>query len=125
MEFCLSCLCGHLHRQFHPGFFENEFYFRSNLNLEIEKIDIIDFINSEKIDRIDLLKLNVEGEEYNILYRLIESNNIHKINKFQIQYHSFVTGYVNKRNYINEFLKNNNYKQIYSYEFIWEEWEKI
>ena len=34
MEFCLSCLCGHLHRQFHPGFFENEFYFRNRIRLD-------------------------------------------------------------------------------------------
>ena len=46
--------------------------------IKIKAIDIVEIINK----KIDLLKLNVEGAEYDILNRIIESINLSNIKVF-------------------------------------------
>ena len=48
---------------------------------------ISNFIIEKKIEHIDLLKLNVEGAEYEILNNLIKKNLIGKVNTLLIQFH--------------------------------------
>ena len=48
---------------------------------------ISNFIIEKKIEHIDLLKLNVEGAEYEILNNLISKNLIGKVNTLLIQFH--------------------------------------
>jgi FkbM family methyltransferase len=99
-------------------------YNKSNSKLQIDLVSMFDFMINNNIEKIDLLKLNVEGEEYNIMYHLIENKLINKINKFQIQYHKFVEDFDKKREYISNFLLNNNYIRVYNYNYVWEEWIK-
>ena len=62
-----------------------------NIGKDIIKIraeDIAKIIN--KKTKVDLLKLNVEGAEYEILNRVIKTNNLNKFGSFLIQYHRSV-----------------------------------
>ena len=48
---------------------------------------ISDFIIEKKIEQVDLLKLNVEGAEYEILDNLISNNLLGKVKTLLIQFH--------------------------------------
>lgn len=85
---------------------------------------IYNFINDNKINKIDLLKLNVEGEEYNILDNIIDNNLTHIINSYQIQFHEVIDNYEERRKKIIKNL-NNTHKQTYCYLYVWENWEKV
>lgn len=102
----------------------SSFYVTKDQFVDVIKIKISDFIRSENISKIDLFKLNVEGDEYAILLDMIENDMIKLVKKFQIQYHELTDNYSEKRSKINEYLVNNGYKQLFNYDFIWEEWEK-
>lgn len=96
-------------------------------NGDLETINlksIIDFVNENNIESINLLKLNVEGEEYNIMDSLLESGFADKINDYQIQYHDFIEDCNHRRDKIRENLKN-THKETYCYKFVWENWEKL
>lgn len=89
--------------------------------VEIVLRDISSFIKENGIEYIDLLKLNVEGAEYDILDRLIETGDIRKVGYIQIQFHHFVPNSVQRRHTITEGLKK-THNCDWSYPFIWESW---
>lgn len=64
---------------------------KSHSNIPLEKINTID-INEilDKYSQIDLLKINIEGGEYDILERMYKTGTINKVQNLQIQFHDFV-----------------------------------
>lgn len=50
-------------------------------------LPLSDIMASAKIDRIDLLKINIEGAEYAVLEDVVSSNLIEKIRFLQVQFH--------------------------------------
>jgi FkbM family methyltransferase len=102
----------------------SSFYISKNFFIKVKKIKVSDFIKDNKIEKIDLIKLNVEGDEYSILLDMIENDLINTVKKFQIQYHELTDDYENKRNKMKKYFEDNGYKQLYNYDYVWEEWEK-
>jgi FkbM family methyltransferase len=97
------------------GFFNN-----SKDTVEVEAIDICGII--EKFQTVDLLESNIEGGEYLILIKLIETGRISSIKILQIQFHNY--GILNEfqRSKIRlDLLKTHNL--IFSYDWVWERWE--
>ena len=71
-----------------------------------------------------MLKLNVEGAEYDILNRIIKTNNLNNIKSFLIQYHKSIKNSVELRTEIRSEFKKNNFIEVFNYEFVWEYWRK-
>tara|TARA_B110000008_G_C16945480_1_gene554233 strand:- start:1256 stop:1948 length:693 start_codon:yes stop_codon:yes gene_type:complete len=91
--------------------------------LSITIKDISEVIQELQIKKIDLLKLNIEGSEYELLERLIETKEINKIQKIKIQFHENILNPEFRREEIRNKLKN-THKEIWSYYFVWERWDK-
>ena len=90
--------------------------------IKINAIDIVEIIKNRK--NIDLLKLNVEGAEYEIMNRIIDTENLETFNSYLIQYHKSVKQSGKLRDKIRNQLLNKNYKEIFNYDFVWEYWRK-
>ena len=89
---------------------------------EIIKIrKISDIIKEQGLNKIDLIKLNIEGGEYDLLSFLINENLISKINNIQVQFHSFIPDAKKKRDDIINLLSK-THKNDWSYYFVWENW---
>ncbi|MDB2585986.1 FkbM family methyltransferase [Luminiphilus sp.] len=65
--------------------------------ISCEVRNVSNFITETGINQIDLLKLNIEGGEYAVLFSLIESNLISCIENIVVQYHTCVPDYEEKR----------------------------
>lgn len=89
---------------------------------DIKLYDIVNFIDENNINIIDLMKINVEGSEYYILMRLIESGYITKIKHIQVQFHEFIKNSHIMRNEIRDELSK-THNESYNFDFIWEGWE--
>jgi FkbM family methyltransferase len=74
---------------------------------------------------IDLLKLNVEGAEYEILPDLINNFGMEKIKNIQIQFHQVVQNYTEKRERIRDDLVRLGFIQTWNDEWVFENWEKV
>lgn len=73
---------------------------------------------------IDLLKINVEGAEFDILKALVESGNINRVTNFQVQFHTFVPDAEAKREILHaELIKT--HRLVWNYPFVWENWTKL
>lgn len=70
---------------------------------------------------IDLLKINIEGLEYEVLDKMFETEDIKKVKNIQVQFHAFDRENVEKYNQIRNKLQE-THSLSYEYEFIWENW---
>lgn len=89
----------------------------------IALIDVVTFLQDKKIDRIGLLKLNIEGGEYELLRRILDAGLIAKISDIQIQFHDFVPDARHQREALRNNLARTHYL-TYDFEFVWENWRK-
>lgn len=89
-----------------------------NVNIESASKE---FNKQYKDTKIDLLKLNVEGAEYEILPDLITNYDMQNITDIQIQFHNHVDDHQEKRNKIRELLSKTHYCS-WNYDWIFENW---
>lgn len=64
--------------------------FRGKGKEESRLVKATDFMKENNICRIDLMKLNIEGSEYDLLEHLIETGFVKNIINPQIQFHDFI-----------------------------------
>jgi len=89
--------------------------------INLKKID--EFLLEEKIEIVDLIKMNIEGSEYELLEYMLNNNLITKFKNLQIQFHDNVfDGWEQKYHYIKENLKKTHHL-TYEFEFKFENWE--
>jgi len=96
----------------------------SVLNKGENKVVIIDTLDViAEFKKINLLKMNIEGAEYDLLDYIIEHGLQTKLENIQIQFHSNVEDYENRRNKIREELSKTHHL---TYDFpvgLHENWE--
>jgi len=80
-------------------------------------------INKYLNQPIAVLKLNVEGAEYDILDHILKSGLQKNIKNFQIQFHNMEEYCINKRKEIQGELSK-THKQTWNVDFVWENWER-
>ena len=100
--------------------------FNGNINSEIQikTIPIDKILSDNNINQVDLLQINIEGDEYGLMEYMIESNIIEKFKNVQIQFHLGIENDVERRNNIQKKLISKGFKNKFDYPFVWESWEK-
>ena len=89
---------------------------------EVHLKNVVEFIKENSVLHIDLMKINIEGAEYELLDKLLESE-LHKIiTNIQIQFHDFVPFAKARRDAIREKLAETHIL-CWDYPFVWESWE--
>ena len=81
-----------------------------------------DFLAEHQIDHIDLMKINIEGGEYDLLEHLIEHDLTKRISNLQIQFHDFVPNALERMQAIRETLRQ-THEPTYLFDFVWENWK--
>lgn len=89
---------------------------------EITLVKAIDFLQENQVKKIDLMKINIEGGEYDLLEHLIDEGFIKNIKNIQVQFHDFVS---NAEQRMIEIQKNlaRTHSLTYQYSYVWENWE--
>lgn len=92
--------------------------------IEVDFNTIETIFEKWKIFKADLIQINIEGDEYSLLEKMIQTGTIHNFKNIQIQFHIFVDNYIERRNKIHKYLKNNGFRINFDYPFVWESWKK-
>ncbi len=87
-------------------------------------IDFKDFIDENKIEHIALLKLNIEGAEYDLLERIINSNCINIIDHVLVQFHDIDKHSIQRMHKLQEMLSRTHKLSWAIRPFVWESWQK-
>lgn len=74
------------------------------------------------IHQIDLLKINIEGGEYELLEYLLDNKMLQSIKNIQVQFHDFFPNAAERMKNIQRRL-NETHSVTYQYEFVWENWK--
>ena len=96
-------------------------YRNSCKNESIQFEDVVTFFTDHNIEEVDLMKINVEGGEYELLPRLFEVGLIHKIKRIQVQFHDVAR---DSEKHMNEICNelNKTHRPTFQYKFVWENW---
>lgn len=86
-------------------------------------VDVLEWLADERIERVALAKLNIEGGEYELLERLIEAGKLAMFDALQIQFHDFTEDSEARMNQIHAHLAQ-THRPEYQYRFVWESWTR-
>lgn len=81
------------------------------------------FFACADIPRIDLIKINIEGGEYDLLPALIDAGIMPRIGILQVQFHLFSADDIPRRDAIRAKLAQ-THDCDWSYDFVWEQWSR-
>ncbi len=97
---------------------------RSNdASQKCEGVEATYFLDKIGVKSIDLVKINIEGGEYDVLPHFIATGFIRNIDLIQIQFHYFETEDIRRRDDIVHLLSR-THDRTWCYEYIWEEWRR-
>lgn len=103
---------------------QSSVYLKSGQKENINLVDYNNFINKNNIGVIDLMKINIEGSEFDLLEYIIK-NNLHlKIKNIQVQFHKMFSDSESRRDKIRKELSK-THKLTYDYKFVWENWQLL
>lgn len=92
------------------------------INVKFNTIDTI--LEKWGLNEIDLLQINIEGDEYPLLEYMLENKSINKFKNIQVQFHLGIENDVTRRDKIRDGLIANDFKNKFDYPFVWESWTK-
>lgn len=96
--------------------------FRNAENTVTGRIEpVARFFAKADIPRIDLVKVNIEGGEYELLPALEEAGIMPRIGILQVQFHLFSADDIPRREAIRTMLAK-THSCDWSYDFVWEQW---
>jgi len=91
-------------------------------NGDIEKVETVDVVTEiERFKKIDLIKINIEGSEYEVLNKMLYAGCHKKVFNLLIQFHDYIDN-------CEDMIKDIHYKfektheLIFSFPYIWEHW---
>lgn len=94
----------------------------NGVNVKFNTIETI--LNNFGLEYVDLIQINIEGDEYPLLENMISTGSINKFKNIQIQFHLGIENDVERRNNIRQNLLLNGFKINFDYPFVWESWGK-
>lgn len=98
-------------------------YRQSNQTESINIVDVVEWLEQSGVSRIALMKVNIEGGEFELLSRLIESGKIQMIDDLQVQFHRLSPESPQKVNELRSQLAR-THTSTYQYDFVWENWRR-
>ena len=88
----------------------------------IKVVDVVEEFKNIEATHVDLMKLNIEGAEFDLLDRLIAKNLHKKVTDIQIQFHKIDDKSEERRKNIREKLSK-THDCTWNYPFVWENWK--
>lgn len=87
----------------------------------IEIKSLVEFIEQNNLDKINLVKINIEAAEFDLLDDVLKNDKAKVFDDIQVQFHTFIPDCVERRDAIREGLSK-THKLTYDFTFIWENW---
>lgn len=86
-------------------------------------VDVADWFAKESVSNVDLMKINIEGGEFELLERMLETDLARRVRDFQIQFHNISFDATSRMERIREGLSQ-THTPGYQYKFVWENWTR-
>ncbi|MGB1141610.1 MAG: FkbM family methyltransferase [Halioglobus sp.] len=90
---------------------------------DVRIVDIEEAWQELGLDRVDLMKINIEGAEFPLLEKMLEAGMMDRVDTFLIQFHEWHPGAYSRRKKIQNALRSTHHCD-WDYHFIWEKWSR-
>lgn len=101
----------------------------SNLEIgtkvEVEFRTISRILDEWGLTEVDLLQMNIEGDEYPMLESMLKDGSIDRFKNIQVQFHLGIENDVDRHYEICQALEDRGFKSKFSYPFVWEGWTNL
>jgi len=94
---------------------------QSRVNIDVR--DVKRWFDEAALDDVALMKINIEGGEYELLERMLDTDLVQRVAAIQIQFHYFVENAEQRMSVIQDRLSA-THRPTWQYRFIWENWER-
>jgi FkbM family methyltransferase len=92
-------------------------------SVEIELRDVADVLDAMEVDRIDFIKINIEGGEFELLDRLHETGWLRRIDRIIVQFHEFAPdAYRSRRRNRRQLAET--HRCTWNYRWVYERWDR-
>ena len=85
--------------------------------------DVVGVLDELNLDHVDLCKVNIEGGEYDLFDRLIETDWLSRIRILLIQFHEWHPNAYTRRRVIRRAFSR-THDEVWNYPFVWEMWRR-
>jgi len=93
--------------------------------VDVDFLTIDEVLNKWKLTSVDLLQINIEGDEYPLLEYMIKEGLLRQFKNIQVQFHLGIEDCENRRQKIREGFLDNGFEINFDYPFVWESWKQI
>ena len=89
--------------------------------IEVHIRDVREAFEELDLPEVDLIKINIEGGEYDLLPRLIETGLVSRCKIIRIQFHDWIpNAFAMRRKIVNQLARTHDVE--WSYPMVWESW---
>ncbi len=89
--------------------------------VEVDFVTITDLLVKINKTSVDLMQINIEGEEFPLLEKMLQEGSILFFKNIQVQYHSYIDNCIDRRVNIQN-LMSEYFDKKYDYPFVFEGW---
>jgi len=90
---------------------------------EIRFVDVADWFAEKNVANVDLMKINIEGGEFELLERMLDADLARRVCDLQIQFHNISFDATERMERIKQRLSE-THTPGYQYKFVWENWTR-
>ena len=90
---------------------------------DMHMVDVNEWFEDQGVPQVDLMKINIEGGEYELLERMLECDLIDRVIDLQIQFHNIAFESFRRMEAIKNGLAR-THRPGYQYKFVWENWSR-
>jgi FkbM family methyltransferase len=86
-------------------------------------VDVKKWFDEHNVSHVDLMKINIEGGEFELLERMIECGLVGRVRDIQVQFHNIAAESTRRMKAIQSRLAE-THDPTYQYKFVWENWHR-
>ena len=90
---------------------------------EIKCFTLDQYLSKYEIEKVDLMQVNIEGEEYPLFEKWIKEDILKKFKFIQIQFHRVGNDYENRRMQIHQGMRDLGFELRWDYDYVFESWK--
>ncbi len=90
---------------------------------QIRIIDVEEWFRVNQSGLVQLMKVNIEGGEFELLERMLEAGLMARVENLQVQFHNIAAESTRRMERIQEGLRE-THEPTYQYKFVWENWAR-
>lgn len=89
----------------------------------IQIVDVAEWMQHQTASHFGLMKINIEGGEYEVLERLLDTGLVSRVDDIQVQFHNIAPDSEARMKSILRRLEH-SHGPTYQYPFVWENWRR-